>query len=77
MDKLERYLGCLLGLAVGDALGTALEFKPPGSFDPINDIVDPRRGYLNHLGNAYAFGKKPRTQCVRKKKGYRIFSVTS
>lgn len=27
---LERYLGSLIGLAVGDALGTTLEFKPPG-----------------------------------------------
>jgi ADP-ribosylglycohydrolase len=26
-------------LAVGDALGTTLEFKPPGSFEPIDDIV--------------------------------------
>jgi ADP-ribosyl-[dinitrogen reductase] hydrolase len=39
MDKLERYLGCLMGLAVGDALGTTLEFRPPGSFEPISDIV--------------------------------------
>jgi ADP-ribosyl-[dinitrogen reductase] hydrolase len=29
MDLRERYRGCLLGLAVGDALGTTLEFKPP------------------------------------------------
>jgi len=36
MDKRERYLGCLMGLAVGDALGTTLEFRPPGSFTPIN-----------------------------------------
>lgn len=28
-----------MGLAVGDALGTALEFRPPGSFTPISDIV--------------------------------------
>jgi len=26
----ERYRGALLGLAAGDALGTTLEFKPPG-----------------------------------------------
>ena len=39
MDKIERYRGCLLGLAVGDALGTTLEFKPPGSFTPITDII--------------------------------------
>jgi ADP-ribosyl-[dinitrogen reductase] hydrolase len=34
-----RYQGCLLGLAVGDALGTTLEFKPPGSFTPITDMT--------------------------------------
>ena len=35
----DRYRGCLLGLAVGDALGTTLEFKPPGTFKPISDMV--------------------------------------
>jgi ADP-ribosyl-[dinitrogen reductase] hydrolase len=39
MDRLDRYKGCLLGLAVGDALGTTLEFEPPGSFTPINDMI--------------------------------------
>ncbi len=29
----DRFRGCLLGLAAGDALGTTLEFKPPGSFE--------------------------------------------
>ena len=35
----SRYHGCLLGLAVGDALGTTVEFKAPGSFPPLTDIV--------------------------------------
>ncbi len=35
----ERYLGCLLGLAVGDAVGTTLEFESRGSFTPITDMV--------------------------------------
>lgn len=39
MDRRSRYRGALLGLAAGDALGTTLEFKPPGSFTPIDDIV--------------------------------------
>jgi ADP-ribosylglycohydrolase len=39
MNKLERYRGCLLGLAVGDALGTTLEFRAPGSFTPLTDMV--------------------------------------
>ena len=35
----DRFRGCLLGLAAGDALGTTLEFKPSGTFEPIDDIV--------------------------------------
>ena len=35
----DRFRGCLLGLAVGDALGTTLEFRPPGTFEPIDDMV--------------------------------------
>lgn len=34
-----RAHGSLLGLAVGDALGTTLEFMRPGSFPPISDMV--------------------------------------
>jgi ADP-ribosylglycohydrolase len=29
----------MLGMAAGDALGTTLEFRPPGSFTPIEDMV--------------------------------------
>ncbi len=39
MTTLDRYRGCLLGLAAGDALGTTLEFQPPGSFAPLTDMV--------------------------------------
>jgi ADP-ribosyl-[dinitrogen reductase] hydrolase len=39
MDSKDRFRGCLLGLAVGDAVGTTLEFKSPGSFNPIHDMV--------------------------------------
>jgi len=35
----DRYRGAMLGLATGDAVGTTLEFKPPGSFEPISDMV--------------------------------------
>jgi len=35
----ERFVGCLLGLACGDAVGTTVEFKPRGSFAPIVDMV--------------------------------------
>lgn len=39
MELLARYRGSLIGLAVGDALGTTLEFREPGSFAPIEDMV--------------------------------------
>lgn len=39
MDQLERFRGSLLGLAVEDALGTTLEFRPPGIFIPITDRI--------------------------------------
>nr|WP_286887641.1 ADP-ribosylglycohydrolase family protein [Aneurinibacillus sp. UBA3580] len=29
----------MLGLAIGDCVGVNLEFKPPGSFQPITDII--------------------------------------
>lgn len=35
----DRFRGCLLGLAAGDALGTTLEFKRPGTFEPIDDMI--------------------------------------
>jgi ADP-ribosyl-[dinitrogen reductase] hydrolase len=39
MDLEERYRGCLLGLAVGDAMGSSLEFNYPGCFEPITDMI--------------------------------------
>ena len=38
-DDLNRFRGCLLGLAVGDAIGTTVEFKPRGSFPTVTDMV--------------------------------------
>ncbi len=35
----DRFRGCLVGLAAGDALGTTLEFSSPGSLDPVDDMV--------------------------------------
>lgn len=39
MNLIDRYRGALLGLAAGDAVGTTLEFRPPGSFTPIDDMI--------------------------------------
>jgi ADP-ribosyl-[dinitrogen reductase] hydrolase len=38
LNHAERCRGALLGLAAGDAVGTTLEFKPRGSFEPIDDL---------------------------------------
>lgn len=38
-NLIDKYKGCLVGLAVGDAVGTTLEFEPKGSFTPITDMV--------------------------------------
>jgi ADP-ribosylglycohydrolase len=39
VTTLDRYRGCLLGLATGDALGTTLEFRQPGNFALLTDMV--------------------------------------
>ena len=36
--SLDRYRGSILGLAVGDALGAPVEFKRPGSFEPVTGM---------------------------------------
>lgn len=35
----DRFRGCLLGLACGDAVGVVAEFQPRGSFPPVTDMV--------------------------------------
>lgn len=31
----DNQRGCLLGMAIGDALGAAVEFQQPGTFEPV------------------------------------------
>ena len=38
-NRLNRARGALLGLAVGDAIGTVLEFKLSGSFTALNGLA--------------------------------------
>jgi len=38
-NQLERYEGCLLALACGDAIGTSVEFLSRGSFSPVTGMV--------------------------------------
>ena len=35
----DKLSGCLLGLACGDAVGTTVEFKERGTFQPLTDMV--------------------------------------
>ncbi len=35
----ERFLGALLGLALGDAVAAATQFKRPGRFVPVGDLI--------------------------------------
>lgn len=39
MNSEDRAIGCLFGLALGDALRTTLEFSPRDSKPPIADLV--------------------------------------
>jgi ADP-ribosylglycohydrolase len=39
MGRIHCYRGALVGLATGDALGTTLEPRPLGRFEPITDLV--------------------------------------
>ena len=35
----DRFRGCLLGLACGDAVGVTAEFQPRGTFPPVRDMI--------------------------------------
>lgn len=39
MDIRDRFLGCLLGLACGDAVGTTVEFRRRGTFPAVTDMT--------------------------------------
>jgi ADP-ribosyl-[dinitrogen reductase] hydrolase len=39
VNEPERFRGCLLGLAAGDAVGAAIEFLPRGMFAPLTDML--------------------------------------
>jgi len=39
MDQCDRFRGCLLGLAAGDAVGTTVEFRPRGTFERLTDMT--------------------------------------
>ena len=51
MDVSSRCVGSLLGMAVCDAVGTTVEFMPPGSFSPV-DVHGWRREVLSPGGTS-------------------------
>src|SRR5882672_736252 len=54
----DRYQGAMLGLAVGDALGAAVQYRAPGSFTPLGDMLGggpfemPRGGWTDDTAMA-------------------------
>ena len=39
IKTIQRYRGSLMGLVVGDALGASVEFREPGTFSPVADML--------------------------------------
>jgi ADP-ribosyl-[dinitrogen reductase] hydrolase len=46
MNTFDRSRGALIGMAVGDSLGAAIEFMLPGTFEPVTGY---RSGGPHHL----------------------------
>lgn len=47
MKTKSKFKSAMLGLAVGDAVGTTLEFRSPGTFKKIDDMVGGGPFHLN------------------------------
>ena len=75
----DRFLGALLGLAVGDAVSAATQFRKPGTFTPVGDMIGggpfdlPRGGWTDDTAMALCLadsllernGADPRDQMER------------
>jgi ADP-ribosyl-[dinitrogen reductase] hydrolase len=75
----ERFLGALLGLAVGDAVAAPTQFRKPGTFTPVGDMIGggpfdlPRGGWSDDTAMALCLaesllernGSDPRDQMER------------
>ena len=75
----DRFLGALLGLAVGDAVSAATQYRKPGTFTPVGDMIGggpfdlPRGGWSDDTAMALCLadsllernGADPRDQMER------------
>jgi ADP-ribosyl-[dinitrogen reductase] hydrolase len=75
----DRFLGALLGLAVGDAVSAATQYRKPGTFTPVGDMIGggpfdlPRGGWTDDTAMALCLadsllernGPDPRDQMER------------
>jgi len=75
----ERFLGALVGLAIGDALAAATQYRRPGRFAPVGDLLGggpfdlPRGGWSDDTAMALLLGESllesngfdPRDQVAR------------
>jgi hypothetical protein len=49
IDLFDRFAGALLGLVVGDAVGTTVEFgENPATFEPVTEMVGGAQGCAAH-----------------------------
>ena len=60
--QLDRARGAMLGLAVGDALGTTLEFSVRDSYEPLTDMIGGGR-----FGLKAPLGQQLRYNLLRRK----------
>ena len=72
----NKYLGCLVGLAIGDTLGAVAEFMEPGEFEP---ITEPRAGGPFRLPVGYWTDDTSMALCLAdsfiQKQGYDSFDI--
>ncbi len=69
----HRFQGALLGLATGDALGTTVEFEPPGSFTPVTEMTKRVRlresQSISFSGGPIGLLQMPRSVVQRRRSG--------
>jgi hypothetical protein len=84
----DRFLGALIGLAVGDALAAATQYKKPGTFAPVGDMLGggpfdlPRGAWSDDTAMALCLADSrdrtiPRSSTRRCSRGLRLWSCST